>query len=119
MAEVHRVKKAPTWKRALSLWKKFIPCAERSQQTTLNLLQAITGEFRPGTMTLVISPPGGGISTFFKLLAGRISPEAFQGSVRLRAGEHSDAGVSPRCHRLNLCFTLLRNDDELAFFAFR
>lgn len=37
-------------------------------------LQNISATFRPGTMTLILAPPGHGKSSLLKLIAGRLAP---------------------------------------------
>ena len=53
--------------------------------TPLHVLQGIDGTLRPGTMTLVLAPPGHGKSAFLQALGGRISGEGVTGKVRLAA----------------------------------
>ncbi|CAE7825330.1 ABCG31, partial [Symbiodinium sp. KB8] len=49
--------------------------------TPLHVLQGIDGTLRPGTMTLVLAPPGHGKSAFLQALGGRISGEGVTGKV--------------------------------------
>ena len=48
---------------------------------TLTILNNLTGIIPPGTMTLVMAPPGHGVSSFMKALAGRLDKKNLSGQV--------------------------------------
>ena len=59
--------------------------------TTFKILDDIDGVIRPGTMTLVLSPPGHGKSCFLKALARKLPVKAVTGSVTYSGLSYDDA----------------------------
>lgn len=69
----------------------------RSSHQELRALENITATFRPGTMTLVLSPPGHGKSSLLKTIAGRVPAASLSGAITFSGKSASDmrsAGIS-------------------------
>ena len=48
----------------------------------LRVLHKVTGTLRPGSVTLLLAPPGGGKTAFLKALAGRLPASRLSGSIK-------------------------------------
>lgn len=62
--------------------QRLVALATRAKQPmkTVKILQNVSGAFRPGTITLLVGPPGGGKSMLMKALCGA-APVATTGSI--------------------------------------
>jgi len=73
-----------TW--PMRLYQEFVSSHHATQQKNIQILHAlqhVTGSIRPGQMTLVLAPPGGGKSAFLKALSGHLhTHENFMGDIR-------------------------------------
>jgi ABC-type multidrug transport system ATPase subunit len=77
----------------------------KSESRTLWRVHNASGVIRPGTMTMVLAPPGHGKSTMLRLMSDRLRPDENNASAGVRFNgmtvhEASDAGCSVRrlCH---------------------
>lgn len=59
---------------------------------TVRILQNVSGAFRPGTITLLVGPPGGGKSLLMKALCGA-APVATTGSITYNGHELKEFNV--------------------------
>ena len=62
--------------------QRLVALATRAKQPmkTVKILQNVSGAFRPGTITLLVGPPGGGKSMLMKALCGA-APVPTTGSI--------------------------------------
>lgn len=60
------------WNSAKSLFLK-VTCQGGLKTKPLTILHGINGVLKPGTLTLVLGPPGSGKSVFMEVLAGRLT----------------------------------------------
>lgn len=70
---------------------------QASTKKEFHVLHKVNATFRPGTMTLVLSPPGHGKTSFLKAVAGHIPSSKLTGSVRYSgktADEMGAAGIN-------------------------
>lgn len=77
----------------------FIPFASSQgglQTANLPILRGMNGVLRPGTVTLLLGPPGAGKTVFLQTLAGRMQGKS---GVRVRAGR----GLGPGGRTQALC----------------
>ena len=68
-----------------------------AEQTTPLLVLKCNGDLQPGTLTLLITPPGHGKTSLMRALSGRIAPELLEGRIEWGgrdAGELHAAGIS-------------------------
>ena len=59
---------------------RALTCQKRDTRT-LTVLNRVTGAIRPGTMTLVLAPPGHGKSALLQVMAGSIDDSLIDGQV--------------------------------------
>lgn len=95
--------------------KSLVARAENAgdKKTTLEVLRDARGCFRPGTLTLVLAPPGHGKSTLLKSIAG-VNPLPIEGEITysgLTKKELEAKGVS--LHRL--CEYVTQLDEHLPY----
>ena len=98
--------------------KSLVARAENAgdKKTTLEVLRDARGCFRPGTLTLVLAPPGHGKSTLLKSIAG-VNPLPIEGEITysgLTKKELEAKGVS--LHRLCEYVTQLVWLEQIAVF---
>ncbi|MEO5693859.1 MAG: ABC transporter ATP-binding protein [Usitatibacter sp.] len=60
-------------------------------------VNAVTAEFRPGTLTAIVGPNGAGKTTYFNLISGQLAASA--GTVRLFGEDITRLGAAQRAQR--------------------
>jgi len=74
---------------ARSAFIPFAPPQGGLQTANLPILRGMNGVLRPGTVTLLLGPPGAGKTVFLQTLAGRMQGKS---GVRVRAGSGLGSG---------------------------
>ena len=70
-------------------------CGRSMRRRDFHRLEAVSGVLRPGTMTLILAPPGHGKSSLLKVLSSRL--ETTQGDIRYN-GRSADAAAREGCN---------------------
>lgn len=68
--------------------------AAKKKTSTFHVLNNVSGYLRPGTLTLLLAPPGHGKSAMMKALAGRISSSKLAGKVWYGGRSPSEINVA-------------------------
>lgn len=94
------------------------PFSKAANQTIeVNILDKVSGVFRAGSSTLVLGPPGCGVSTLFKILSGRITSQSGRSKI---TGELYYSGFSSdEVHVRKLSTYVDQNDNHIPVLTVR
>jgi ABC-type multidrug transport system ATPase subunit/ABC-type multidrug transport system permease subunit len=104
----------------IELYKGAVTCGEATKKHDFYRLSGASGRIKPGTMTLVLAPPGHGKSTFLRVLANRLP---FQGESETRGlrfnGLSLDAAAEAGCNARRMCHYVGQTDEHLPLLTVR
>lgn len=88
------------------------------KKTEFKILDNIDGVIKPGTMTILISPPGHGKSAFLKALANRLPAGSVKGDIKYGGFTHSEC-IAKNIHVGHLVQYVDQLDQHLPFLTVR
>lgn len=88
------------------------------KKSEFKILNQVDGVIKPGTMTILISPPGHGKSAFFKALANRLPKGAVTGDIRY-GGYSFEEAASKNIHIGHLVQYVDQLDQHLPYLTVR